>query len=102
MTELNQAEPKKKKSKKTYSITRKINLGKYGLQFEAIDVSVAGAESFSEAELEVGEEKKRIHQLFTVEQQERLTMLEALTSLNPVQQQEIINLRKIVKDNSPF
>lgn len=41
---------------KTYSISRKINLAKYGLNYETIDFCVEGCESFEEARKEIKEQ----------------------------------------------
>lgn len=38
---------------KTYSMVRKINLGRYGLQFESVDIGVEGCQTQREATEEI-------------------------------------------------
>lgn len=47
-----------------YSIVRKINLGKYGLQYEALDIGVSDADSWKEAEDEIREQVVKIDTMF--------------------------------------
>ena len=43
-----------------YSVTRKINLGRFGLQFESIDIGVSDCETKKEAMDEIGVWKRKI------------------------------------------
>ena len=43
-----------------YGITRKINLGRYGLDFESIDLHVEDCDSREEAAKEIQEWKKEV------------------------------------------
>ena len=43
-----------------YSVTRKINLGRFGLDFESIDIGVEGCETKEEAMKEISEWKAEI------------------------------------------
>ena len=48
-----------------YAITRKLNLGRFGFQYETIDISVSDCDSWEQAEKEIQIEKERIINLFT-------------------------------------
>lgn len=43
-----------------YSMTRKINLGKYGLQFESVDIGVSDCDSREDALKEIQEWKDEL------------------------------------------
>jgi len=49
---------------KTYGMARKINLGKFGLQYESLDLMIEGCSSFEEAEKEINEERIKIENGF--------------------------------------
>ena len=84
-----------------YAITRKINLGRYGLEYEAIDISVSDADSWEEAEKAVKEERLKIHKSMVVESLKRLKKLSEKMQLTTKEDKEMQQLRE-VSQLSPF
>ena len=69
-----------------YSMTRKINLGKYGLDYESLDIGVEGCETKIEAMQEITEWKAEI--------------IEALKPKDPFPD-DTVKLTKEEEDNLP-
>lgn len=88
---------------KTYSISRKINLGKYGLQYEAMDITVEGAASFGEAAAEIKAMKDEIHQSFAREAAARKQELDNKAKLTFSEEEERKNIAKLDRQSElPF
>jgi hypothetical protein len=76
-----------------YNLTRKLNLGRYGFQYETIDIGVVEAESFKEAEDAVKKEMAEIHKALIPNIEERLKVLNEKQGLTFSEQDEIKKLK---------
>lgn len=84
-----------------YKITRLINLGKYGIPYESIGLTVEEAESWEEAEKEIKREHQRICELFIPKLKERLEELNKKQNLSYRDEREREELKKALNE-PPF
>jgi flagellar basal body-associated protein FliL len=82
-----------------YSLSRKINLGKFGLQYEALDFGVSDCDTFEEAKKEMAEIKSQILKAFAPDAEKRLKTINSKQALTASEQQERAELLNL---NSPF
>lgn len=86
---------------KTYSMVRKINLGRYGLQYEAIDVGVDGCDTFIEAVNETKTMRATIHTAMMGVAKARLEELQAKLE-HTFKEDSEMNELKALDNQSPF
>jgi len=82
---------------KTFSIKRTINLGRYGVPFESIEIFVEGAESYEDAKKDIIMQHKEIHNLFLVEVKKRFDKLNAKQKLTFKEEDERQDLKDAVE-----
>lgn len=80
---------------KTYSAMRKINLGRYGIPYESLDIGVEGAATPEEATSDLNAWREVIHQALTPLARERLDELNAKAKLTMKESDERDELKKV-------
>lgn len=84
-----------------FAIRRKIDLRKYGLPYENLDLEASDADSWEEAEQAIIEEHTKIHGVLTENKQEIYDELRKKQTLTPAEQKLMEQLSKsLIK--SPF
>lgn len=77
-----------------YSISRTINLGKFGIPYESITLHVEDAESWKEAEAEIQQEIRVLHDKLTPLAQKRYEQLIKKQKLTMTEEKEREALKK--------
>lgn len=80
-----------------YGIQRKINLGKYGIEYEALDLIVTEADSWEEAEKAINEEREKVHKLLIPLAKARYEKLSKKEKLTFKESEERDNLKESIK-----
>ena len=86
---------------KTYGATRKINLGRYGLAYEALDISIEGVADKSELMSELNDWRQQIHAALTPLANDRLQELNAKAKLTFKEDDERKELARLMNE-PPF
>lgn len=81
-----------------YSISRKINLGKFGIPFESIDLTVEDCASWEEAEKEITAEHQKLINLFTPHLKARIDWLDNKIKLTLNEERERQELKNALSD----
>ncbi len=81
---------------KTYKATRKINLARYGLPYEALDIGIEGCTSKEALVEEMNAWRSEIHLAFTPTAEARLAELNAKAKLTFSEESERGELKKIM------
>lgn len=76
-----------------YSISRKINLGKFGIPFESVDLTVEDCQNWKEAEDEIKKEHNRLIKLFSPSLKSRLDWLNGKNKLTATESREWEDLK---------
>lgn len=83
---------------KTYSMTRKLNLGRYGSQYEMLDIGIDGATSKAEAVAEINQWRSEIHQALIPAQKARLEEISNKPNLTAAEGAEREKLNKLMSE----